>query len=84
LYLDWHVGYLNVQPDGPESKQKEIKLWDVTQWSPALRRQHTPCVGVKPPKARGAAGALTVNFTVGGMQRATVYGYSLWEFEVYA
>jgi hypothetical protein len=41
---------------------------------------------VKPLKARGAAGAgaLTVNFTVGEMQRATVYGYSLWEFEVYA
>jgi prepilin-type processing-associated H-X9-DG protein len=31
LYLDWHVGYLNVQPDDPEFKQKEIKLWDITQ-----------------------------------------------------
>jgi hypothetical protein len=41
---------------------------------------------VKPPKARGAAGAdaLTVNFTVGGMQQATVHGYSLREFQVYA
>jgi hypothetical protein len=31
LYLDWHVGYLKVQPEDPEFQHQEIRLWEVTQ-----------------------------------------------------
>jgi prepilin-type N-terminal cleavage/methylation domain-containing protein/prepilin-type processing-associated H-X9-DG protein len=31
LYLDWHVGYVKVEPDDPEFRQQEIKMWDVTR-----------------------------------------------------
>jgi prepilin-type N-terminal cleavage/methylation domain-containing protein/prepilin-type processing-associated H-X9-DG protein len=31
LYLDWHVGYLKVEPQDPEFQRQEIRLWDVTR-----------------------------------------------------
>jgi prepilin-type N-terminal cleavage/methylation domain-containing protein/prepilin-type processing-associated H-X9-DG protein len=31
LFLDWHVGYIQVEAENPEFKQREIKLWDVTK-----------------------------------------------------
>ena len=31
LYLDWHVGYLQVEPENPEFPQQEINLWNVTK-----------------------------------------------------
>ncbi len=31
LFLDWHVGYIQVEPGDPEFQKQEVKLWDVTQ-----------------------------------------------------
>ncbi len=31
LYLDWHVGYVQVAPDDPEFRQQEIRMWNVTK-----------------------------------------------------
>jgi prepilin-type N-terminal cleavage/methylation domain-containing protein/prepilin-type processing-associated H-X9-DG protein len=31
LYLDWHVGYVQVEPDDPEFKRQEVKMWNVTK-----------------------------------------------------
>lgn len=29
LFLDWHVGYVQVEPDDPDFKQQEIKMWNL-------------------------------------------------------
>ena len=29
LFLDWHVGYVKVEPDNIQSKLDEIKMWDL-------------------------------------------------------
>jgi prepilin-type N-terminal cleavage/methylation domain-containing protein/prepilin-type processing-associated H-X9-DG protein len=31
LFLDWHVSYTKVEPDDPEFKRQEIKMWNVTR-----------------------------------------------------
>ncbi len=31
LFLDWHVGYVKVEPDDPPFRELEIKMWDVTK-----------------------------------------------------